>query len=56
MKEILDANATNILVLVSKIDPKKSLNISAFHTVQNVLHMLCFKINDQSRNKTNHYI
>lgn len=56
MKEILDANATNILGLVSKLDPKKSLNIFAFHTVQNVLHMLYFKISDQSSDKTNHYI
>lgn len=54
MKEILNANATNILGLASKIDPKKSLSISALHTAQNVLHMLYFKINDQSSDKTNH--
>lgn len=42
MKEILDANAINILELVLKIDPKKSLNISAFLIIQNVLHMLYF--------------
>lgn len=56
IKEILDAKATNILGLVSKTDPKKSLSISAFHIAQNALHVLCFKINDQSSDKTNHYI
>lgn len=55
-REILDVNATNILGLVSKTDPKKSLSISAFHTVQNALYVLYFETNDQSGDKTNNYI
>lgn len=52
MKEILDVNAINVLKLVPKIDLEKSLNISAFLAIQNVLHMLYFKINDQSSDKS----
>lgn len=46
MKEILDANSINILERGSNIDLPESVNISAFLTIQNVLHMLYFKIND----------
>lgn len=49
---ILDVNTINILEPVSKIGPQESLNTFAFLTIQNVLHMLYFKINDQCSNKS----